>query len=415
MEMRAKFGTSNTAAAASPRPANTATTPIRSRGAVASIEERVRRDIEHAQKIVEKRADEVGVRRDLTGAGISSKHDDIDNLRTLRSTETNLNSVMKTPTRSRSLSVVDAAAAAAAVTEESQDVPVRDTSSQLTKESDKLKLMVSEVYARHQSDLEAIRNANLGIDIPPTVAQSSRRKQQQEQQALLDAFSAKRSGSVSLQQQQQQQQQQQSGKVRPSPPPRPQPPVAVPRADATVVESGDDGGVGGRGRRSPHKLHMADPSSDDGGGGAAADPFNFMATARRTIHAATSMHLAQVHRQQPPSPSVASETSQHHSAVLSEGPLSTSRVSSTNVDGEVVGGHGEGGAVHADFVCADGATGAVKKALGGKSKRGKRRASASTSSRGKEASRGPNNEQKSVRVRLDRNSGKCRQSRFSRL
>ena len=400
VEMRAKFGVANSAGttttvaatASSTRPHNgIPTAPSRTSGSVESIEERVRRDIEHAQKIVQRgTAPSSSTAVDVNGYKVeatptSSKD---DNLRTLRSTKPNA-SVINTPTCAHTPSIGDSTAAA--TTEESQDIPVRDTSGQLTKESDKLKLKVSEVYARHQSDLEAIRNANLGIDLPVTLTRRSQRKQQQEQQALLDAFSAKRSGSSASHP---------AAKARPPPPP-----VAVPKADATVVDSGDGGGGGGGGggsscgHRSPHKLHMADPSSDDAA--ATADPFNFMATARRTFQEATSMHhRAQVHQhqQEQKSPSVASEAPQHNVA-LSEGPLSTSWVSSTGVGGVSEGANREGGGLHAASSSAEAVMGGtVKKAMVGKGKKSKRRASGSSGREPSHSSRGPPTEQKSVRT-----------------
>ena len=406
MEMRAKFrvrnpGAKTTGAVAAAASATltrhdhvipTPTAPRNTNGSVESIEERVKRDIEHAKKMVQQgnassSSAEVEVNGDrvMATATPASK---VDNLRTLRSTESSASVIpMPTSTRSHTTSVGDAAAAAAAtIIEESLDVPVRDTSGQLAKESDKLKLMVSEVYARHQSDLEAIRNSNLGIELPSTLTQRSERKQQQEQQALLDAFSAKRSGSTASHP---------AAKARPHPPP-----VAVPKADATVVDTGEGSGGGGGGgggsggHRSPHKLHMADPSSDDA---AAADPFNFMATARRTFEGATSMrHSVQVHQQQQQRPpSVASEAPQGN-VVLSEGPLSTSWVSSTGVGGD--GANREGGGAHATSSSAEAVVmgGAVKKALAGKGKKSKRRGSGSSGKEPAHSSRGSTTEQKSV-------------------
>ena len=47
-----------------------------------------------------------------------------------------------------------------------EDVPVRDTSSNIPQGSDKLKRIVSEIFARHQSDQPFVHNSNLGIDLP---------------------------------------------------------------------------------------------------------------------------------------------------------------------------------------------------------------------------------------------------------
>lgn len=47
-----------------------------------------------------------------------------------------------------------------------EDVPVRDTSNSIPQGSDKLKRIVSEIFARHQSDLVYIKNSNLGIELP---------------------------------------------------------------------------------------------------------------------------------------------------------------------------------------------------------------------------------------------------------
>ena len=405
VEMRAKFAlpksaptTTTTATSTSTRPDNVTPTaaPSRTCGSVESIEERVKRDIEHAQKIIREgtassSSAEVEVNSDRVKATATPTSSKDGNVGTLRSTNA---SVINTPTRTHAPSI---GAASVATIEESPDIPVRDTSGQLTKESDKLKLMVSEVYARHQSDLEAIRNSNLGIDLPSTLTQRRQRKQQQEQQALLDAFSAKRSGSTASHP---------AAKAMPPPPS----PTTVPKANATVIESGDNsGGCGGGngGHLTPHMLHRADPSSDDAATAAAAagDPFNFMATARRTFDEATSMyHRAQVHHQQEQqgqqSLLLASEAPRGNVA-LSEGPLSTSWVSSTGAggggEGEGEGANREGGGIHAASSNAEAAVGgAVKKALVGKGKKSKRRGSGGSGKEPSHPSRGPANEQKSV-------------------
>ena len=414
VEMRAKFGAPHpapttitrtaTAVAATEtpyRPDNviptTPSTAVGNIGNVESIEDRVKRDIEHAQKIIQEGAassassssGEVLANRDWVNAPAASNS---SNARTLMSEKSD-ESDHKTPSRTHAPSIL----AAVATAEESLDIPVRDTSSLLTKESDKLKLKVSEVYARHQSDLEAIRNSNLGIDLPPTLTQRRQREQQQEQQALLDAFSAKRSGSSAS---------------HPTAAIPSMTPVAVPKADAAILGSGDDnGGVGGNGgHRSPHKLHIADPSSDDGA--ATTDPFNFMATARRTFEEVTSVrHRAQVHhrqqqrhQQRQEQQSLASEEPQGNAA-LSEGPLSTSWVSSTGADGEGGVANREGGRVHAASILMEAAVGggALKKALVGKDKKSKRRGSGGSNVEPAHSSQGPATEQKSVSAVLNYN------------
>ena len=411
-EMRAKFRVldsatttvASSAAVTTPTrtdPVTRATPPASGAyGSVESIEERVKRDIEHAQKVIQGgSAPHSSAEVEVNGENaVANANPTSSNARTLVSTNS-VASVVDSNTRSHAPSV--AAAAATSTTEESPEIPVRDTSSRLTKESDKLKLKVSEVYARHQSDLEAIRNANLGIDLPATRTQHRQREQQrQEQQALLDAFSAKRSGSSASHP---------AAKAMPPPPPRP---VAVPKADAPVVGSGDDSGGGGH--RSPHKLHMADPSSEDGAA-ATADPFNFMATARRTYVEETTMHhRAQIHQQQQhhqhdhhqlqqqqqqliqEQPQFRASEAPQGNVALSEGPLSTSWISSAGgacEDANQV----DGGAVHAAPSNAEAAkSGAVKKDSVGKGKKSKRRGSGSSGREPSHSSRGSANEQKSV-------------------
>eukprot|EP00095_Tigriopus_kingsejongensis_P009069 maker-scaffold308_size214241-snap-gene-1.46 protein:Tk09069 transcript:maker-scaffold308_size214241-snap-gene-1.46-mRNA-1 annotation:"centrosome-associated protein 350-like" len=55
---------------------------------------------------------------------------------------------------------------AASSAKASQDQPERDPESKSLKSSQKLKLIVSEIFQRHQRDLETIKNSNLGIEIP---------------------------------------------------------------------------------------------------------------------------------------------------------------------------------------------------------------------------------------------------------
>lgn len=210
--------------------------------------------------------------------------------------------------------------------DEHYNVPERDTSVR-SKDADKLRLVVSEIYARHQSDLKAIKDSNLGIEIP----------QSQEEQ-LLSSFSARRSEAARMG----------STQLQPSNIP---PPVAVPKADAKVVESD---------AYDPHKLHQADTPSDDA---TSADQFNFMATARRKIMVMQHTkhhHSADVHRVQ---------DSSEHNVTLSEGPLSESVASSVNVvaDSAVDGG------VHRDS-----GTNQSNVSGGRKSKRSKRRGSSSS-------------------------------------
>ena len=406
LEMRAKFKvldsvtTTATVASSAAVPTRTdhvtrATPPASGAcGSVESIEERVKRDIEHAQKVVQGgSAPHSSAEVEVNGGNtVANANPTSSNSRTLVSTNS-VASVVDSKTRSHAPSV--AAAAATSTTEESPEIPVRDTSSRLTKESDKLKLKVSEVYARHQSDLEAIRNANLGIDLPATRTQRRQREQQrEEQQALLDAFSAKRSGSTAPHP---------AAKAMPPPPARP---VAVPKADATVVRSGDDSGGG---HRSPHKLHMADPSSEDGSA-ATADPFNFMATARRTYVEETTMHhRAQVHQQHDQhqhqqqqqqqiqqQPQFRASEAPQGNVALSEGPLSTSWISSAGGACEDAN-HEDGRAVPAAPSNAEAAkSGAVKKDVVGKGKKSKRRGSGSSGREPSHSSRGSANEQKSV-------------------
>ncbi len=175
--------------------------------------------------------------------------------------------------------------------DEVSDIPVRDPSSR-SQDTDKLRLKVSEIFARHQSDLEAVRNANLGIELPEQLD----RRREEQQLMLLKTFSASRN-------------------MRSNGAPAASAPVAVPWPNATLVESD--------GRHSPHRLHRADTPSDD------PDQFNFIATARRKLREQEreqqrlgqiqQRHEAEVHRAQ---------SSDHANATLSEGPLSTSIASS---------------------------------------------------------------------------------------
>ena len=50
--------------------------------------------------------------------------------------------------------------------DEDDSVPVRDEASRVPQGSEKLRRMVSEVFAKHQDDMEYIRSLNLGLNLP---------------------------------------------------------------------------------------------------------------------------------------------------------------------------------------------------------------------------------------------------------